>query len=615
MIMPAAGTGWMIQALFTVAETVQGYRPVGILDGIGAIALDSNLIRIFVNHEVNAEDGYAYALANGTELTGARVSYFDIDNQNRNHHIVHAGLAYHTVIDRAGNIVTDPGQINEGNTVGDRDGFDRFCSSGLFTAGEYGLVDAIYLTGEEAGSGVEYALDVRNRVIHAAPHLGRAAWENATLVETGSDDTVGVIVGDDRAGAPLLLHVGRKNAIGDGSFLDRNGLARGDLLVWVADDGSLSPEDFNGTGNSKTGTFVVIPHYDPAMAGQPGYDELGYVTQARQDDLVAGAGGFQFSRPEDVSTNPDDGYQFVMASTGRGSAYPSDNWGTTYIIELDFSGPDVVGTVSIAYDGDDAGAGQFSDPDYGLRSPDNLDWADNGMIYLQEDRSTSPGSLFGGVSGMEASLWELDPQTGILTRVAEIDRSAVPTGQMDPIPGVIGNWESSGVLDVTELFTTEPGEVLLIADVQAHSLVGEPLGAPNQSQDLVQGGQLIMVSRQASESVAHSSASESRLDPNGSKPLASPAASHVALRAAPNPLASGTTITFQLEAPAGVSASVYGASGRLVRILASETMAAGRHTLAWDRTDTAHRPVESGVYFLRIVAADAVQHRKLIVLR
>ena len=34
----------------------------------------------------------------------------------------------------------------------------------------------------------------------------------------------------------------------------------------------------------------------------------------------------------------------------------------------------------------DAGLGQFLHPDMCLRNPDNLDWADNGVIYVQEDR-------------------------------------------------------------------------------------------------------------------------------------------------------------------------------------------------------------------------------------
>ena len=34
-------------------------------------------------------------------------------------------------------------------------------------------------------------------------------------------------------------------------------------------------------------------------------------------------------------------------------------------------------------------------PDAGIRSPDNLCWAEDGFVYVQEDKSTTPGALFG----------------------------------------------------------------------------------------------------------------------------------------------------------------------------------------------------------------------------
>ena len=293
-------------------------------------------------------------------------------------------------------------------------------------------------------------------------------------------------------------------------FLMDNGLGYGRLFAWVADNGDADPEQFNGTGESRTGRFLPIDHYDGAQAGNLPHDSIGFISLAEQDARALAVGGFEFSRPEDVATNPADGTQVVFASTGRGGRYPSDNWGTTYLVDFvdkslrsalrgDLHDIDEIACdLTILYDGDDAGAGQFPHPDYGLRSPDNLDWADDGYIYLQEDRSTSPGSAFGGTSGMEASIWRLDPATGELTRIAIMDRSAVPHAQFDSDPDDLGDWESSGVLDVTNLFRTGPGETLLIANTQAHSLAseeGEGLARNDeQSQDLVQGGQLFFLS-------------------------------------------------------------------------------------------------------------------------
>jgi secreted PhoX family phosphatase len=321
--------------------------------------------------------------------------------------------------------------------------------------------------------------------------MGRAGWESVTELNTGVQDKVAFLIGDDRAGAPLLLYVGEK---GEGpmnapDLLKRNGLAQGSLYVWVADEPSfIDPSDFNGTGSSATGRWEKIEHYDSDMAGMSGYDHLGFADQDTQDALAAAAGAFQFSRPEDVSTNPENGTQAVLASTGRGQLFDgADDWGTTYIIDTEFDadGNPLTATASILYDGDDAGGGQFSDPDFGLRSPDNLDWADNGLIYIQEDRSTR-NATFGGVSGEEASIWELDPVTGLIRRVAQINRDAdLPDSQTDGDPTDLGDWESSGILDVSELFGQKPGS-LFIFDVQAHSVRDGLIG----DLELVEGGQL-----------------------------------------------------------------------------------------------------------------------------
>jgi len=74
--------------------------------------------------------------------------------------------------------------------------------------------------------------------------------------------------------------------------------------------------------------------------------------------------------------------------------------------------------------------------------------------------------------------------------VAEINRDAVlPGGQTDNDPTDLGDWESSGVLDVSHLFNLGEGTVLL-ADVQAHSVRNGTIGG---STGLVEGGQLLLL--------------------------------------------------------------------------------------------------------------------------
>ena len=507
--------GFDVQPLFTIGETTDdsngpeaGYTPPGIPDGIGAYAFDEDTVRFLVNHELSSRVGYEYTLDNGSALTGARVSYFDVNTGSLE--LEGAGLAYGSIVNRAGLEVdlTDTRSDNDLDSSSPV-GINRLCSAQYFEAHQFGkgrgLEDGLFFTGEETEGGTEFVLDPATDTLYAVPWMGRAGWESVTELDTGRKDTVALLIGDDRAGAPLLMYVGQKGEGEGPDVLVRNGLAQGKLYAWVADDGSIDPSMFNGTGSSLSGTWMEIEHYRPDLAGTEGYDDLGFATQVKQDELAAAVGAFQFSRPEDVSTNPLNGTEAVLASTGRGELFGgADNWGTTYIIDTDFSkslkrastgrGSErsrgkrqdlITGELRIVYDGDDAGNGQFSGPDFGLRSPDNLDWADNGKIYIQEDRSTSPSSLFGGTSGEEASIWELDPLTGALIRVGQVDRSAIPSGQVDTRPVDLGNWETSGILDVSRLFD-QPDGSLFIFDVQAHSLRGGTI----DSENLVEGGQL-----------------------------------------------------------------------------------------------------------------------------
>ena len=90
----------------------------------------------------------------------------------------------------------------------------------------------------------------------------------------------------------------------------------------------------------------------------------------------------------------------------------------------------------------------------------------------------------------------------------------MPTTQSDPVPTDIGNWESSGILDISTLLGNAPGTVLLY-DVQAHSLrdgniinkPGEDTngdGTVTRQDNLVEGGQLSLLIAPGAELVQDS---------------------------------------------------------------------------------------------------------------
>jgi secreted PhoX family phosphatase len=480
--MMTAGSGFTYKPVYTVGDTLaNGYQSVGIFDGIGAYSLNSTTVRLLVNHELGSTAGKAYTVVDGlggtVSLTGARVSYFDIDRATMG--VVNAGQAYDRIYDRAGNLVSSAAQLNGG--------LSRFCSSAAFEANSFGagrgLSDRAYFTGEETANGTMYVLDTASNQLHAAPALGRGAWENASQIDTGTTNKVAFILSDDTSGSassygsPLYMYVGTKNAKGDGSFLDRNGLADGKMYAWAANSGDANPTTFNGNSPTRDGKWVEIGNFDATKAGAPGYDALGYADQTTLRANAATAGAFRFSRPEDVATSPGNGTLVALASTGSGLLNGADRWGTVYTIATGFdaSGAPVTATIKVIYDGN-------ADSGHKLRSPDNLTWAGDGALLVQEDNATNwvPG---GNLTEAQVVKLTLD---GTVTTASVMDRTALQGG-VDVEAGNLGAWESSGILDVSTLWGLKDGS-LFVGGVQAHGL---------KNTTLVEGGQLFFLAASA----------------------------------------------------------------------------------------------------------------------
>lgn len=470
MVRPVAD-GWASTPIWTVGESITGYAPPGIPDGMSAYrARGGGVMSVFVNHELRPGQGYPYRLANGTVLTGARISRFDI--QTNTLKVIDAELAYDRIYDVDGEEVADASQVGGG--------LGRLCSGRGVGAGEYGFVDDIHLTGEEGDDGVLYALDIASNELWAVPDAGLLAWENVAPVDTGTETHTALLIGDDREGAPLWLYVGEKQP--GGSFLERNGLADGTLYAWVADANSPagtfdSPAEFAGNGAQAAGTWVAVDVRDGVGALR--------ATEVLDAD-AAGQGAFEFSRPEDLHENPANGQQLVLASTGRQTwDGASDVYGTTYLVDVAFGAGTPTGAdLTILYDGEDALASDGIDAM--LRSPDNVTWATDGMIYAQEDKAVDT-ALWGSA---EASIWQLDPGTpGAAVRIAQVDRAAVPEGQSDSegAAPAVGTWETSGIVDVSHLVKGD--DLALLYNAQAHSVGGGPI----DDLDLVQGGQVALL--------------------------------------------------------------------------------------------------------------------------
>jgi hypothetical protein len=85
---------------------------------------------------------------------------------------------------------------------------------------------------------------------------------------------------------------------------------------------------------------------------------------------------------------------------------------------------------------------------------------------------------------------------------------------------------------------------------------------------------------------------------------------------APNPSRNGrVSLRFDLAQEGRASIELYDVRGRRVAVLSDGVRPAGRHVVAWDGTDSAHRAVANGVYFARLVTDHGTQSKRFLVLQ
>ncbi len=82
------------------------------------------------------------------------------------------------------------------------------------------------------------------------------------------------------------------------------------------------------------------------------------------------------------------------------------------------------------------------------------------------------------------------------------------------------------------------------------------------------------------------------------------------LTASPNPLASTSTVTFDLAQPTQVQLEVFDSSGRLVGTLADGYLEQGNHSVSFDGSD-----LPSGVYLLRLQAEGSSATARIVLIR
>lgn len=83
----------------------------------------------------------------------------------------------------------------------------------------------------------------------------------------------------------------------------------------------------------------------------------------------------------------------------------------------------------------------------------------------------------------------------------------------------------------------------------------------------------------------------------------------------PNPFNPSTAIPVSVERAGNARLEIVGVDGRVVRTLHDGDLAAGNREFRWDGTDAAGQGVASGVYLARLLSADGIQSRRLVLLK
>ena len=484
---------------------VGGYRFESIPDGIALLRHDNNRVSAFVNHETSL---VPFPFPTPPAPTTEGNSQNDFENAQVSQLTLNTATA--GVIEGS---LAIPSSMN----------FQRFCSSFLGTKAA-GFNRPILLTNEEGIDWVKreegVADDGRRHGLAADRDrrcAGRAHGRDPADLGDGPPQPREQ-PGGAGYGHPVVLS-------GDDSFVNDPAQSqvysyiadsandvmndRGELYAFVSDNPAKDDYfDFApGDTSSVSGRFVQVPK-DIAtgrkadgtelMAADKGYPQpvspapgLGWqrdaVTQVPIDGPqwvlehwgdIQPTPVFQFVRIEDMAYDKRPGMENVvyLVDSGRGTrptvtpppgTARSTN-GRVWKMVLDKSDPTKVLSLSIFIEGDDQPVKTPTE----IHQPDNIESTPQGLL-ITEDPGSSQQFTPGEAGATTARIMRYTFATGVLDTAARVDQSldentgapgSRATRTPQP-PGLLGAWESSGIVDASAYF----GPGAFLATVQAHT--------------------------------------------------------------------------------------------------------------------------------------------------
>jgi hypothetical protein len=437
-----------IEALISVGDTIGSYSFESIPDGIAIDPRGTSQVDVYVNHETSLVP---------FPLTPIPVS--DYNNAQLSRLVLKTGN---------GDVLSGSYAISSGAN------YQRFCSN-FFAGSEQGFDKPLIFTNEEATdfvnrsglawpsnigdasrqqAGVVVAYDPDTGAYRSILGMGRHNHENSVVLP-GYEQAV-ILSGDDTFSAPasqmyMYLAADREAVWND----------QGSLWAFQADGASNDYGDV-AVGDKLTGRFIEVPR---AIA-------LG--EQAPLEDWSNTNNVFQFIRIEDIAYDrsapnvvyfADTGEPRAIADaiTGRLRRGPSGTQGLypngrIFKMALDPEDPTVVTELSILIDGDALGAVSAGNINL-IHNPDNIETTTKSLL-IQEDPGSQNQYAATNSNGTTARIWLYDFKTGALSVVAKVDQSLDPAAAQ-------GSWESSGIVDASDLF----GQGSFLVTIQAHSIL------------------------------------------------------------------------------------------------------------------------------------------------
>ena len=422
-------------SLLTVGDSVDGYRLVGIPDGLGAYESRPGTFTILANHEIAQTLG----TIRDHGATGAFVSRWVVGEKSLE---VASGRDHITRVATWNSVTSAYNPPAKGIVIG------RLCSADLAPRSALydrrsrtGYNGPLFLSGEEVGNEGRAFAHAEGGISWQLPSLGKYSFENAVANPATGRKTV-VVGTDDSTPGQVYVYVGEKKVTGN------------------------PPERAGLTGGKLFGIKVTGFTAEPINTGVPSGTrftgaDLGDVknktgAQLQAESVVAGVTEWQ--RPEDAAWDPEHPNDLYFAITATFA-----NQSKLYRLRFaDPTNPAAGGKVDQLLTGLETGGTSER-----FHTLDNIAVDSRGHVMLQED----PGN-----QAYLARIWQYDIKRDSLTEVATFDPARFITGA----PGFLTqDEESSGIIDAAEIL----GTGWYLFDAQAHLTNPDP--------ELVEFGQLL----------------------------------------------------------------------------------------------------------------------------